>query len=229
MDKPKFYAVIVAGGSGLRMQTTTPKQFLLLNGLPVLMHTILKFSNNKYQPKIILVLAKKHVAIWTKLVKEFSFKTDITLICGGKERFFSVKNSLPLIEDNAIVAIHDAVRPLLSDSLISKSYQNALQKNNAVCAIQSKDSIRLINNNGQNKMLPRNQVFLVQTPQVFNSNQLKKAYSVNYQAYFTDDASVVENAGFAINLIEGETDNFKITHPIDLKIAESVILPPASV
>ncbi|TAH01941.1 MAG: 2-C-methyl-D-erythritol 4-phosphate cytidylyltransferase [Sphingobacteriales bacterium] len=223
MDTPKFYAVIVAGGSGTRMQTTTPKQFLLLKGIPVLMHTILKFANNKYQPKIILVLAQEHLAIWANLVEQFSFKTEITVISGGKERFHSVKNSLSFIPENAIVAIHDGVRPLLSDNLISTSYQIALEKNNAVCAIPSKDSVRILDNEFGSKMLPRQQVFLIQTPQVFNSNQLKKAYSQEFQPDFTDDASVVQHAGFTINLISGEANNIKITHPIDLQIAEIVL------
>ncbi|TAF43620.1 MAG: 2-C-methyl-D-erythritol 4-phosphate cytidylyltransferase [Sphingobacteriales bacterium] len=223
MDKPIFYAVIVAGGSGTRMQTSTPKQFLLLNGLPIVMHTILKFSKNKYQPQIILVLAKNHLDTWTKLLKQFKLKTPITVIEGGNERFYSVKNSLNLINENAIVAIHDAVRPLLSDKLISQCYQNAIEKNNAVCALPSNDSVRWVNSKGQNKILARNQVFLIQTPQVFTISQLKKAYSVNYLSTFTDDASVVEHAGFTINLTEGETQNFKITHPIDLKIAESLL------
>lgn len=223
MDKPKFYAVIVAGGSGTRMQTTTPKQFLLLNGLPVLMHTILKFANNAYQPKIILVLADRHLKKWKKLVEKFSFKTSITVVAGGTERFYSVKNSLHLIEYGGFVAIHDAVRPLLSDNLISKCYQTALIKNNAICAIQAKDSVRLVNDKLENKMLQRNQVYLVQTPQVFTITQLQKAYSVNFKSYFTDDASVVEHAGFEINIIEGETENIKITHPVDLKLAKILL------
>ncbi len=223
MDTPKFYAVIVAGGSGTRMQTITPKQFLLLNGMPVLMHTILKFANNKYKPKIILVLAPEHIAIWANLVEHFCFKIEITVVSGGKERFHSVKNSLPFIAENAIVAIHDAVRPLLSDNLISSCYQIALEKNNAICAVPSKDSVRILDNELGSKMLPRHQVFLIQTPQVFNSTQLKKAYAQNYQPDFTDDASVVQYAGFTINLIAGEANNIKITHPIDLQIAEIVL------
>lgn len=223
MDTPKFYAVIVAGGSGTRMQTTTPKQFLLLKGLPVLMHTILKFANNKYQPKIILVLAQEHLTIWANLVEQFCFKTKISVISGGKERFHSVKNSLSYIPKNAIVAIHDGVRPLLSDDLISASYQVALEKNNAVCAIPSKDSVRILDKELGSKMLPRNQVFLIQTPQVFNCNQLIKAYAQEFHPSFTDDASVVEAAGFKINLIEGEIDNFKITHVLDLKLAKIIM------
>lgn len=223
MDTPKFYAVIVAGGSGTRMQTTTPKQFLVLKGLPVLMHTILKFAYNKYQPKVILVLAQEHLEIWANLVEQFCFKTEITVISGGKERFYSVKNSLSFIPENAIVAIHDAVRPLLSDDLITNSYQIALEKNNAICAIPCKDSVRILDKELGNKMLPRNLVFLIQTPQVFNSNQLKKAYDQEFQPNFTDDASVVQYAGFTINLIPGEANNIKITLPIDLQIAEIVL------
>jgi len=227
MDKTNFYAVIVAGGNGNRMQTATPKQFLLLNGLPIIMHTILKFSNNKYKPKIIIVIAQEHLGIWAELIKKYNFKPQFTVVCGGKERFDSVKNSLAIIQENAIVAIHDAVRPLLSDNLINNCFQSALNNKNAICAVQAKDSVRLVNGL-LNKTLQRNQIYLVQTPQVFTIEQLKIAYKTCFTTEFTDDASVVENAGFEINLIEGEAQNIKITHPTDLIFAESIILSEAA-
>ena len=223
MQETQFYAVIVAGGNGSRMQSATPKQFMVINGLPILMHTLLKFGINKYQPKIILVLAKEHITIWENLIKQFAFDLSHSVVIGGKERFYSVKNSLHLIPENAIVAIHDGVRPLLSDDLISACYQTALEKNNAVCAVQSKDSVRLVENDLENRILPRNLVFLVQTPQVFKIAQLKKAYDLDYSEKFTDDSSVVQTAGFPINLIAGETNNIKITHPLDLRIAEILL------
>jgi 2-C-methyl-D-erythritol 4-phosphate cytidylyltransferase len=219
MDSTPYYAVIVAGGSGVRMQTATPKQFLLIKGLPIIMHTILKFANNKYKPKIIVVLAHEHITLWQNLVIQHSFTTPYTLVYGGTQRFYSVQNSLLSIANNAIVAIHDAVRPCVSDGLISKCYASITPNGNAVCAIAPHDSVRVITQNGQNKMLPRSTVFLVQTPQVFHLHQLKKAYSVIYNSNFTDDASVIEHAGYPITLIQGEIHNIKITLPLDIKIA----------
>jgi 2-C-methyl-D-erythritol 4-phosphate cytidylyltransferase len=223
MQNNQFYAVIVAGGNGNRMQSAIPKQFLPIKGLPILMHTLLKFGLSKYQPNLILVLAEEHISIWENLVIEYKFDLAHTIVKGGNERFYSVKNSLHLIPEHTIVAIHDGVRPLVSEELINASFETALEKNNAVCAIPSKDSVRLAENDLENKMLPRHQVYLVQTPQVFNSSQLKKAYSQEYQSNFTDDASVVQSSGFTINLIAGDSNNIKITLPLDLKIAEILL------
>ncbi|OAQ39577.1 2-C-methyl-D-erythritol 4-phosphate cytidylyltransferase [Pedobacter psychrophilus] len=218
-----FYTIIVAGGSGSRMSSDIPKQFLKANGLPILMHTINTFHLNKYQPQIILVLANADEKLWHDLIEEYSFKVPHQIVFGGEQRFYSVKNGLEKIkEENAIIAIHDAVRPLVSQNTISNCFETAVTKGNAIAAIPSKDSIRKLTN-GKTEALDRKEIYLVQTPQTFQHPQLKKAYQQNYQDLFTDDASVVENAGFDINLEKGDEFNFKITFKEDLIIAETLL------
>lgn len=219
----KFYAVIVAGGTGSRMQTDTPKQFLLLNGKPVMMHTISAFAASAQKPTIILVLNGQYFDLWKRLCEKHSFEIDCKLVAGGKNRFGSVKNALDTITENSVIAIHDAVRPLISPDIISKAYQLALEKGNAVVAVPSKDSVRLQIPNGFSQHLNRSEVFLVQTPQTFQSALIKKAYEQEYSEHFTDDASVAERSGVLINLLAGDPDNFKITFAEDLLIAELLL------
>lgn len=218
-----YYAIIVAGGSGKRMQTDIPKQFILLNGSPILMHTLKAYHQNTYQPKIILVLAKADEKLWQRLLIEYNFTIPHQIVFGGEERFHSVKNALTIIEDeNAVIAIHDAVRPLVSQTTISNCFQKALANGNAVAAIPSKDSVRKQTNN-QSTALLRSEIYLVQTPQTFSYPQLNKAYEQNFSPLFTDDASVVEKAGFPIHLEKGDDFNFKITFKEDLIIAEAIL------
>ena len=219
----KYYAIIVAGGSGNRMQTETPKQFLLLNNLPVLMHTIKAFHQNYYCPEIILVLAQNHLTLWQQLVIDHQFKIPHQIIQGGAERFYSVKNGLDFIQDEeAIVAVHDAVRPLTTQKTISLCFETATNNGNAIASVPSKDSIRRLSD-GKSEALDRKEIYLVQTPQTFQIAQLRKAYRQEYDTLFTDDASVVENAGYAINLVAGDEFNFKITYKEDLKLAETIL------
>ncbi|RNL52541.1 2-C-methyl-D-erythritol 4-phosphate cytidylyltransferase [Pedobacter jejuensis] len=215
----KYYAVIVAGGSGNRMQTETPKQFLLLKNLPVLMHTLKAFAQSDYQPLIILVLNKNQKPYWLRLCDEFNFRIPHTIVDGGSERFHSVKNAIDLLTGDGVVAVHDAVRPLISTKLIDNSFKQALEKGNVIAAVQSTDSVRMLSEN-KTSALKRNEIYLVQTPQTFTLDVLKKAYQQDFSSYFTDDASVVELAGYDINIVEGERNNIKITHPIDLELAE---------
>lgn len=222
MATSRFFAVIVAGGSGSRMQSELPKQFIILNGLPIIMHTILKFSKHDLKPNIIIVLAKDHVDIWENLKVQYNFNIPHTLIYGGEERFYSVKNTLHLFKNDSVIAIHDAVRPLLTNRLISDCFNGALKLGNSISAIDSKDSVRICNENSS-KSINRKFVKLIQTPQAFQYTQLKKSYEVGYHERFTDDASVVENAGYKINLTEGENYNIKITYPEDLLIASSIL------
>ncbi|MGI4021918.1 MAG: 2-C-methyl-D-erythritol 4-phosphate cytidylyltransferase [Janthinobacterium lividum] len=219
----KFYAVIVAGGSGIRMNTGIPKQFLLLNGKPVMMHTIAAFVSSPQQPEIVLVLNEKHFEIWEQLCKEYHFDTPHQLVAGGNTRFASVKNALNIITETAVIAVHDAVRPLITTEIIAKSYQQALENGNAIVAVPSKDSVRWQNAQGISQNLNRSEIFLVQTPQTFQSDILKKAYEQLYLEEFTDDASVVERSGIKINLLPGDQENFKITFPADLKIAAMIL------
>ena len=218
-----YYAIIVAGGSGKRMLSDIPKQFILLNNIPVLMHTIKAFYQNKYQPEIILVLAKADEKLWQNLIEQYNFTIPHKIVFGGLERFHSVKNALDqIIDENAVVAIHDAVRPLVSQETISNCYQKASENGNAVAAIPSKDSVRKLTDNKSTALL-RSEIYLVQTPQTFLYNQLNKAYQQDYSSEFTDDASVVEKAGFTIQLEKGNEFNFKITFKEDLIIAEAIL------
>ncbi|WP_316758772.1 2-C-methyl-D-erythritol 4-phosphate cytidylyltransferase [Pedobacter aquatilis] len=218
----KYYAVIVAGGSGNRMQTETPKQFLLLNNLPVLMHTIKAFAQSDSQPKILVVLHTDQHNYWRRLCNEFNFNIPHEIIAGGSERFNSVQNAIKTINEDCFVAIHDAVRPLISKQLIDYSYKQATELGNVVVAVQSSDSVRLLKN-GETSAIKRNEVYLVQTPQVFDLSVLRSAYEQDFELAFTDDASVVEALGEKINIIEGERNNIKITYPIDLELAEMLI------
>ncbi|QNN44120.1 2-C-methyl-D-erythritol 4-phosphate cytidylyltransferase [Pedobacter roseus] len=218
----KYYAIIVAGGSGNRMQTETPKQFLLLKNLPVLMHTIKAFAQSDTQPKILLVLSKDQQGYWTRLCEEFNFHIPHEVIDGGKERFHSVKNAIRTIEEDSFVAIHDAVRPLVSKSLIDNCFKAAEAHGNVIAAVQSSDSVRMLRNE-KSSALKRDEIYLVQTPQTFSVSVLKEAYHQDFADHFTDDASVVESIGYDINIIEGERGNIKITYPIDLELAELLL------
>ena len=219
----KTYAIIVAGGSGSRMHSAVPKQFLLLNGLPVLMHTINTFHNCQAQPQIIVVLPADSHDYWNELCKTHQFNIVHELISGGETRFHSVKNGLSLINDeHSIVAVHDAVRPLINKEVIDESYECAAQYGNAIVAIKSRDSVRQIKDN-RSISLVRDEIYLIQTPQTFQVEQLKFAYQQPYRANFTDDASVVEQTGVNINLISGSYQNIKITFPEDIAIAEFLL------
>jgi len=218
----KYYAIIVAGGSGNRMQTETPKQFLLLNNLPVLMHTIKAFAQSDAQPKILLVLNTDQQGYWKRLCEEFNFRIPHEIIDGGNERFHSVKNALNSITEDCFVAIHDAVRPLVSKQLIDNCFKQAELKGNVIAAVQSSDSVRMLRED-KTSALKRDEIYLVQTPQTFGINILKEAYQQDFASFFTDDASVVESIGQDINIVEGERNNIKITFPIDLELAELLL------
>jgi 2-C-methyl-D-erythritol 4-phosphate cytidylyltransferase len=214
----KYYAIIVGGGSGSRMNSDVPKQFLVLNGRPVLMRTIEAFYSSELQPEIIVVLNTGFHAYWTQLCKDHNFTIPHQLAAGGSQRFHSVKNGLQYVQDNSVVAIHDAVRPLVTQNLITAAFHQAKEKGSAVAAIKSKDSVRQQTSNGTIG-LNRDEIYLIQTPQVFRSEILNKAYEQEYTNEFTDDASVVERSGEAIALIEGDVMNLKITFPEDILLA----------
>jgi len=213
--------IIVAGGSGKRMNADIPKQFIEIKGKPILMHTIEKFYAYDYSINIIVVLPELHIEYWNKLVEKYNFKLPIQIVKGGESRFESVKNGLKLIK-NGIVGIHDAVRPLVSSDTIKRAYEAAILDGNAIPCININDSLRIINNSGS-ETLNRNHVRIVQTPQCFEVSIIKKAYLQDYNSKFTDDASVLENSGIFIHLVEGNHENIKITRPLDIKIAEALL------
>ena len=216
-----LYALIVAGGSGKRMGTEIPKQFLELSGKPVLIRTIEKFWLFDASIKIITVLPEDQLEYWEELQKKHSFSIPCIVVKGGPARFFSVKNGLEKIEDNSLVAIHDGVRPLVSIDTIKRSFEAAQKFGNAVPVISPADSVRMITEKGN---IPVNRQFLriIQTPQVFDSKLIKKAYLQDYNPEFTDDASLLEKTGEAIHLVEGNRENLKITNPGDLAVAEAL-------
>lgn len=218
----KKYAIIVAGGSGTRMGASVPKQFLLLAGKPILQHTIEAFLNAFPDMELIVVLPEVN----NEIVSSLNLNNNrIRTVKGGQTRFGSVKNGLGLTSSESIIFVHDAVRCLVSVELIRRCYEQALQKGTAIPVISCRDSIRWMENDGS-KALDRNRVMLVQTPQVFRSDIILSAFSQEFKESFTDEASVVEGFGFRVDLIKGEENNIKITTPIDLLIAESLLANP---
>ena len=216
----KKFAIIVAGGSGSRMQTELPKQFLLIHNKPILMHSIEKFAMDDIE--IILVLNVDYHEYWQKLCAQYSFTIPHVLVQGGRNRFESVKSGLKHVSAHSIVAVHDAVRPLIKQERIKEAFAYAETHGNAVISVRSKDSIRRVQEE-HSTAVPRDEYYLIQTPQVFQSELLIKAYKEEFRNEFTDDASVVERSGVRINLIEGDYSNLKITFPEDLLFAESLL------
>ena len=223
----KKYAVIVAGGSGSRMNSNLPKQFLLLNGKPVLYYTIDTFLNSYEDLEIILVLPEDHIAAGQEIIDAFFDYTRIRITAGGRTRFHSVQNGLQLINEESIIFVHDGVRCLLTTALIHRCYEAAVESGSAIPVIDSKDSIRMITEDG-NEALDRTTIKLVQTPQTFHSKILLPAYKIDYKDKFTDEATVVEAFGLKVLLVEGEEHNIKITRPLDLEIAEGMFKPEKS-
>lgn len=217
-SNPPKVAVIVAGGMGVRMGADKPKQFLELNGRPILLHTLETFLNSYADMQIVLVLPADHLEYGKNITADVFGKERIRFVTGGETRFHSVQNGLRTIDQSAIVLVHDAVRCLLSVALIRRCFEQACSLGSAIPVIPATDSIRLLEGD-QCRALPRAQVRLVQTPQTFRSDILLPAYQAPYQTDFTDEASVVEHSGMPVHLIEGEERNRKITEPIDLIIA----------
>jgi 2-C-methyl-D-erythritol 4-phosphate cytidylyltransferase len=219
----KKYAVIVAGGSGSRMNSPIPKQFILLKNRPVLFYTMDVFLKAYDDLQIILVLPEEHIAIGQEIVDGYFDNSRIQLINGGRTRFHSVQNGLSLVEEESIIFVHDGVRCLLTEDLIHRCFEAAVEFGTAIPVIPSKDSVRYATEHG-NEALDRNFIKLVQTPQTFHSKILLPAYNIDYKEKFTDEASVVEAYGLKVHLIEGEENNIKITQPSDLQLAESLLL-----
>jgi 2-C-methyl-D-erythritol 4-phosphate cytidylyltransferase len=217
-----LYVVIVAGGSGKRMGADIPKQFLELAGRPVLMHTIERFKSFNHLIEIITVLPENQLRFWIDLQKKHSFTVPHTLVKGGSNRFFSVRNGLKFVNIPGLVAIHDGVRPFVSIDTIKRCFDTAEKLGNAIPTISPSESLRILNEQGS---LPVNRMHVkqIQTPQVFNAELIKKAYLQEYSPEFSDDATVLEKTGEKINLIEGNRENIKITNPEDLIISGALL------
>lgn len=216
------YAIIVAGGSGSRMKSQIPKQFIDLDGEPILFHTIRAFRQYSASVRIILVLPQEQLALWNELCQKHKFTTDMQIQTGGGTRFQSVKRGLELIHTEGLVAVHDGVRPLISPKTIGRAFECAGKNGSAVVATALKESIR--EKQGDTTVARnRSQYYLVQTPQVFQVRDLKKAYETEEKEHLTDDASVAEAAGIAIHLVEGDYENVKITTPEDVIFADAIL------
>ncbi len=215
------YIIIVAGGKGTRMGTDIPKQFLLLCGKPVLMHTIEAFYQYDENIGIVLVLPEEQQLYWQELCEQYKFIIKHTVVSGGKTRFHSVKNGLNLVaKKDAIVGIHDGVRPLVPLSVISECYKEAEQKGTVFPVIPVVDTLRQKTASGS-VLVDRENYCLVQTPQVFDASIIQDAYNQEYSEKFTDDISVVEIMGKSVFSVEGSRRNIKITTPEDLIVAEA--------
>lgn len=219
--KFETHVLIVAGGYGKRMGNKLAKQFLLLNGIPMLFHSINSFLFLQ-DVKITLVLSSDQFDYWKTICKAAGFNVPHIIAEGGPTRFHSVKSGLKHIPINSLVLIHDASRPFVSKDTIVRVIDMAKHKGNAVPAIEIKDSIREISGTN-NKRIDRRKLRIIQTPQGFKSSLIKEAYNQSYNNTFTDDASVLETAGIKINIVEGNTENIKLSNPIDIIIGENIL------
>lgn len=215
-------AVIVAGGSGTRMGSDLPKQFLKINNKPLLYYTLEVFLRAYSDLKIVLVVPEAYIEMAREIIDAYFDETRIVITVGGTTRFESVKKGLQLVDEEAVVFVHDAVRCLVTADLVQRCYEMALETGSAIPVIPCSDSARLITGEGS-EPLEREKVMLVQTPQVFHSKILLSAYQIDYKERFTDEATVVEAFGMKVSLVNGDRNNIKVTHPLDLIIAEMLL------
>jgi 2-C-methyl-D-erythritol 4-phosphate cytidylyltransferase len=213
-------AVIVAGGSGLRMGNELPKQFLLLEGKPILLHSIDAFLQAYADISIRLVIPQHYIDYTKELLKNFGYSDDIKIIQGGETRFHSVKNGIGNAQSGDIIFVHDAVRCLVSKTLIQRCYEMASEKGSAIPVIPIRDSMRKVLNSEVSEVVSREHLYAVQTPQTFKSDILLDAFNVDFNPSFTDEATVCEHAGKTIYTVDGEEQNIKITYPEDLLYAK---------
>lgn len=218
----KTGVIIVAGGTGTRMGTQLPKQFLILGQEPILARTINTIHEALPAAEIVVVMAEQYVELWRNLSARFEVARHKVTV-GGKERFHSVKNGISaLSEDVCTIAVHDAVRPLATKKMIIRLMLEAEKHSAVIPVVAPVDSYRIIQGDSS-RIINRAELRMVQTPQVFSAEALRKAYEQEFSELFTDDASVMEAAGHTIHLCEGEQQNIKITRPEDIIIANAII------
>jgi 2-C-methyl-D-erythritol 4-phosphate cytidylyltransferase len=218
----KKIAIIVAGGTGQRMGSVVPKQFLSIQGKPILLHTIDQFVAAFSDIQLVVVLPEAYIKEGQDLLTRNGFTKNIVFVAGGDTRFQSVKNGLAQVKETSIVFVHDAVRCLLTPALIQRCYQQAMENGSAIPAVSSTDSVRLLKGD-KNEFFDREKVMLIQTPQTFQSDVLLNAFNQAFVPSFTDEANVVEASGKEVVLVDGEFENIKITRPLDLAIAEYIL------
>ena len=217
MTLEKCSVVIVAGGSGLRVGGNVPKQFQLIGNKPMLMHTVEAFYAYNCQMKIVIVLHPDYFSVWNNLCKKYHFTIPVVLVKGGETRFHSVKNGLAVVADDEMVAIHDAARPFVLREVIDRCFRESFRfQCGVIPVIDEKNSVRILYPDSSSKPFDRDRIKLVQTPQVFPAYLLKEAYNIDYKSHFTDDATVAEEAGIEIRLVEGNEENIKITTSLDM-------------
>ena len=221
MDQ-REYALIVAGGKGTRIKSDLPKQFIELDGTPVLLHTLNAFDRYSPSLPVVLVLPEDDFELWNEITSRHRFTKPIILQKGGETRFQSVRNGLEKINGKGLVAIHDGVRPLVSEDIIGASFRLAAVHKIAVAAVRLKESIRITDQDATRAM-DRSRFRIIQTPQTFDLELIKKAYQIKEDPTLTDDASVAERSGYTVSLFEGSYENIKITTPEDLVIAEALL------
>ena len=219
----KKIAIITAGGSGTRMGGAMPKQFLLLKDKPILWYTINAFFDAFDDISIILVLPSDFIRQGEILVSEMGKEDSVTIIEWGATRFHSVKNGVNLLNKDSIVFVHDGVRCLIAPALIRACYEQTVLMGSAIPAVSAIDSIRILDDHSNHTAINRSRIKIIQTPQTFKGELLIKSFNMPYQEIFTDEATVVEYSGEKIYLIEGDYDNLKITRPVDLILAESIL------
>lgn len=219
---PTKATIIVAGGSGTRMGKDRPKQFLDLAGEPVLLHTLRAFAQYDASMQLIVVLPADHIAMWESIYAKCGCEIPHTLTIGGEQRFHSVKNGLDLVGNVELVAVHDGVRPFVDFKTIERAFSAAEQHGAAVPVLPVDDTLRELEGL-ESHWVDRSRFVRIQTPQCFRAAMLKKAYEQEFSAGFTDDASVVERMGERVELVEGNVENFKITVPFHLHVAETVL------
>ncbi len=215
------WVIVVAGGSGSRMQSEVPKQFIELCSKPILMHSVAAFADYDKDIQIVVVLPSAQIDRWRELCRRYDFTVSHQITEGGDNRFRSVRNGLSMISDEGLVAVHDGVRPLVSRQTISSCFREAERYGNAVPTVRMIDAGREVSETGSHPV-DRLKLRLIQTPQVFDIKLLKAAYDCDYSPDFTDDASVFERAGHVIRLTEGNPENIKITTQHDLVIARAL-------
>lgn len=216
------FAVIVAGGSGTRMQSDRPKQFLSLSGRPILAHSVQAFLDALEAPVVIVVLPAAHVSEGRDLLTGLFPEADLRFVEGGETRFHSVQRGLALVEGPGIVHVHDAVRCLVTPALIRRCETHARERGSAIPAVPVRDSMRLVGGE-DTEVVDRDRLRAVQTPQSFRSEWILAAFGQSYDPSFTDEATVAERHGLRVDLVEGEETNIKVTFPLDLFVAERIL------
>lgn len=219
----KKYVIVVAGGKGLRMGGEIPKQFIPVKGKPVLMRTLEAFYAYDNEMELIVVLPVDQQDYWKQLCIQYGFVLPHRIADGGETRFHSVRNGLRLVEEDGLVGVHDGVRPFVSQEVIAACYETAARVQAVIPVVDVVETVRHLVSDNQSETVPRDCYKLVQTPQVFTTEVLKRAYAQEYTPAFTDDASVVEALGLPVCLVQGNRENIKLTTPFDLKVAEVLI------